>query len=451
MAPRISSRGFKRILIGSVSLLLLAVLALWIIDITAKRRWQSYLEDLKSRGIPNTYAEVINTDIPDEDNAAVQWERAVAESWAIPKEGPVLSDKDYAEMGRAGVSITDASRSRTAILAELEANAPFIETLRKIASCPYFSYIPKSAVQMMSQKNAGPSFPGHPHAPYPPEPRSVTQRYRFLSRAITVLAYEGETERALDLLELCLTSSRHYVQSPCTMIGFMCGTVMRGVLETGCTDALKKADISKERSKSLIGLLDPIKMRDGFRQAMNGERVGLQIQWGEILQDRRYYWKPNQSLWSEAWGRLLFSVMKAFHVNRWIEKQEKMLQFCGTLTGPTPNWPAAGKDCGFGMSLDGLVEDMFNTECRYQILRLGIASKAYRKEYGEWPIDLGALVPEYFTALPRDPFTDHSFVYETVGDSIRISKSKPSPEEENSSPSRGSRDNLAQEFAPAPI
>jgi hypothetical protein len=133
--------------------------------------------------------------------------------------------------------------------------------------------------------------------------------------------------------------------------------------------------------------------------------------------------------WSDAWDRIQFAATESDYVNGMIENQEKMLVFRQSLEGPTPSWFDSaewGKAIGFRV----VVDELLRIETRYQILRLGVACKSYRKEHGAWPSDLNALAPDYFATLPLDPFTERLFDYEIVGESVRISRPKPDPEKD---------------------
>jgi hypothetical protein len=425
------------------------------IDIKARERWQAYLDELKGRGIPTSYSEVISTDVPDDQNAAVLWNRAVAEPWMFPKEGRVLSAKELSDLDRCGLLVPATPEFRAAILSELDANSGFIEMLRRIAACPYFAYTPKRFVQAKSLDDIidlRPSLPGQPSTPSRETP-SGTQRYKFLSKAAAILAYEGYTEKAIDLLEVCLASSRHLVESPCTLIVIISGTVTRGNLARALADVLKTADIDLPQSQSLIDQLDPIQMRDGFRQTMEVERTSNADSCGEILRVGQY---PRNLLvkrppWGEVWDRIQFAVTKLAYVNGMIEHQEKLLLFCNSLEGPTSSWREYAGNCvdegGFG----SIVEVQLSLEFRYQILRLGVACKSYRKEHGAWPDDLKALVPDYFAALPLDPFTERPFDYQIVGEAVRISGPKPDPEKDGVSFRDCCREGTEpQEFVPGP-
>lgn len=454
MSPLLTSRNLKRFLIGFISLLILVLLALWIIDVTAKRRWTAYVEDLKNRGIPTTYEEVIKTDVPADQNAAVLWEQAVAEPWVVPKEGSVLSQDDHSEPDRAGKLVPKTPESRSAILAELEANNSFIEALRKIAACPCYAYILKSTTvsEDRNDKEAPSSDQSSPTV-HQDSPFSI-KRFRFLSKAIGTLAYEGETERSLDLLNLGLDSSRHLLESPCKLIGLISGVVKRDYLAVACTELLKKMELTPEQSQTLITRLDPIKMRDGFRQAMNTERCFFVEGYSKIVPctcESPEGLDGKRGFMSHTLNTVSISVQKISIVNHAITKHEKMLQFCNTLTSPTSVWRAAGKDSGFEIIKGIFIDDLFRVESRCQILRLGIASKAYRNEHGTWPAGLEALVPEYFEVLPLDPLTDHPFVYKPVKESIRISRPIPvDGKEAGDVINTMSWDTEAQVFAPGP-
>lgn len=453
MSPCISSRILKRFLIGFISLLILALLVLWIIDVTAKRRWTAYVEDLKNRGVPTTYEEVIKTDVPADQNAAVLWEQAVAEPWVVPKEGPVLSLNDYTELDRAGVLVPATPEFRTAILVELEANAAFIETLKRIVACPYFAFKPKSVVHAKTLKDLEPLIPGATSRPNLRESSSVTERYKFLSKAIAVLVQEGQTDRAFDLLVLGLNSSRHYTESPCSGFAFLCGISIRGTLAKASTEVLRKVNLSQDQSKTLIGLLDPIKMRPGYRQAVNAQRVWSVEECGERL---KAGWSAENlsgymGFWRDIWEKLQFSFTKWFFIGKRIELNEVFLENNQILDGPSSQWLKVGSNDENGHGIQTEVEILFRTECRLQILRLGIAAKAYRKEHGDWPANLTALVPDYFTSLPADPFTDGAFCYQVVEKSIKIFRLEPGSEEYQPvlSPSSDEGDRI-QVFAPGP-
>lgn len=53
-------------------------------------------------------------------------------------------------------------------------------------------------------------------------------------------------------------------------------------------------------------------------------------------------------------------------------------------------------------------------------LMAGIALERYRRDHGDWPVSLKALVPEYLTEIPIDPITGGPAIYKIVDDRPKI-------------------------------
>ncbi len=57
------------------------------------------------------------------------------------------------------------------------------------------------------------------------------------------------------------------------------------------------------------------------------------------------------------------------------------------------------------------IENHFSLQATVGALRLKIALRHYEQKHGRLPDDLGALVPDYLSAIPNDPFKDQPFRY----------------------------------------
>ena len=64
-------------------------------------------------------------------------------------------------------------------------------------------------------------------------------------------------------------------------------------------------------------------------------------------------------------------------------------------------------------SFQALCKNHVERLARLETCRAGIAVKLYRQKHGNYPEDLGKLVPEFLARPPQDPFTGKSLLYRT--------------------------------------
>ena len=67
-------------------------------------------------------------------------------------------------------------------------------------------------------------------------------------------------------------------------------------------------------------------------------------------------------------------------------------------------------------SFDRMIKTGFEYESHREIVVTGIALARYRRQYGEYPAELGVLVPAFLPELPTDWMTGHSLIYRRLGD-----------------------------------
>ncbi len=91
------------------------------------------------------------------------------------------------------------------------------------------------------------------------------------------------------------------------------------------------------------------------------------------------------------------------------------------IFGGKPAATVAGEHIGLVLTSLILPATQAATSARYRadamlnLTRLSFGLAAYRKDHGEYPDKLDALVPKYFDALPKDPFTGEQLRYKKKG------------------------------------
>ncbi len=67
------------------------------------------------------------------------------------------------------------------------------------------------------------------------------------------------------------------------------------------------------------------------------------------------------------------------------------------------------------ITLRGIQKGRLGRLSSRQCTRFSLALAGYRAEHGAYPKELGALAPEYFSELPKDPFSGGEFIYRAEG------------------------------------
>ncbi len=74
-----------------------------------------------------------------------------------------------------------------------------------------------------------------------------------------------------------------------------------------------------------------------------------------------------------------------------------------------------------GQGLNPLVDDKIQALHRRSLLRLAVALEGYRSRHGSYPEKLDALVPQWLSAIPRDPLNGTPARYRRTRDGYRLS------------------------------
>jgi len=412
--------------VGVGLLVLLALVAIpWTyFNIKWGRELEAKLAELKAQGMPLTLAEAAPKPVPDEENAAVLYQKVLGEfsSPGLMTErrhiGGITEEEhyliaDYIKTGRAARRQIREILSRPAVKRDLQ-------LIRRASERPY------SVFPINWEAGAGTLFPHLARL------RSAAQMLRIQA---LVSAEAGRLDEALDWCRVSLRMSQHAASEP-TVIGQLVAIAMQAITLDAVEQIVSATDIHPALAHEFEQDLRQIDLYDTFTAAMVAERGGCRELFDELPQ-KRYKFSYDFGLRPCPLSLRLYASWLGSPVQKL--DQLTYLKYMGGVIEATklPYREAGPKIEGLGQEMammpsylvvTRLLRPIFSKATQRRdhavasigLCRAVLALKAYKYERGGYPETLDQLERTLDWKLPEDPFSGQDFVYQRRGEGFMV-------------------------------
>lgn len=415
-------RWLKRIGKASVVLIIALVALRWWWGWEAERRLQAQIDRIRATGRPvfvEDYADQAAA-IPDEDNAAILWEKAASKIVATAPNGASLTS-----LLDADDPIAEAPDDVAAIIA---ANAEVLALVRKAGArtqAAWFGGVSVSTYGLtrLSQQRQLCKL------------LALTARYYF---------YLGDHARAVQTIEDTLNQAQALTMHPSIIVNMVAWAVHHMALavledtshalrisESGTHHAAPAGMAACEKVQSLIArLLDGVRLTRGLEAAFYGE-CAYYLALQQAPTTTGSFTPSSSSMWDQvaewldrplsalATAKMLsYDLMCAHNLGEasWPAVEDR--QFQALMARPL--LPELDQAVMVAETSYSVVRQYFQIIARRRMTATALAIRLYEIDHGQRPETLAALVPEYLPAVPVDPFS-------AEGEAIRYIPQGPHP------------------------
>jgi hypothetical protein len=386
------------------------------------RELKAELERIKAAGEPLTILDAIPRDVPDDQNAAVLYQKVLRVSF----------DPRYAGSGGGGFSdIPNASAVDTDYVSEGTNKALARQVLndpravQRLEILRQASKRPHSVFEVNWEDGAGALFP---------HMAKLREATRWVTAKMLMTAADGDVDGALEWCEVALGMSEHAAQEP-TLIGQLVAVAMQAIVLNGTEQVLNEGAPSAAAAQRLIEYLPNIDMRGHFADAMLGERA-----WGRwCFQEAR----RNRSGFAggfgvggpelDYWPLYLYSTPLGEPVLKSDELVYLDLMRKHIEAVRLPSREAASRlhelqDEGYRIPVTAPISKillpvfsrahMKRDQAIAQLgeLRIVLALKVFKQQHGGYPASLADLQKGLSWKVPEDVFSGKPLRYQTKGD-----------------------------------
>ena len=384
-------------------------------DITFSIQLHNKIAELKRQGKPTTIAEIIPPPVPDEENAAILYNRAFElvtsenEDAAINKTKKIIHELK---------SLSDISEWTNEQKREISKLINSYELQKIYSLLEEGSQKPKCRFDLEYEK--GGANITMPHL------NSMRDAVRFLCLRALVEVEEGNLEEAFNVLLVGLKISNHLKDEP-TLVSQLVRVACDNIIIECIESIAGSKGIPIEKVKLIINELSYHTYIEPFIKAMDGERVHFGIWTFErVLRGEFSVWRScgcwdvpldvaiyESSLNKPAlkrdfiWYLTLFSNMQEKHNLLYYEiaasiqeeKIEKQIpRYCFFTKILLPAYNRAR-------------ETMAKHKANIEVCKTGLVLKIYKTENGAYPETLSSL-----SEVPVDPFSGKELIYKKSGD-----------------------------------
>ncbi len=404
--PRRCWRWLKRIVIGLVVIATVLVAAYWGYYFHVNRLLQTELDAIAARGEPVTLADLAKPPIPDDQNAAVLYRKAVQTEFFVSDDPEIkyLRDVFNGMVFDMGLDPVESEDIEAVLLESSEA----LELVRQAKGLGGFDWGPEWAITP-SEINLEPM-------------GNMNRLARLLLLAARQAQKNGDAAAACDYLHDSLVLGQAVSSEPYT-ITYLYGNGIFYKLFEAVEDISYELDLSdptaKKAARQLISaLMDESLHLEHFTNAAIGERC-FNIGSYELVRQGRYPWElQSKGLSLFVAERLPDAIVTS--------DQLSMLESMGALVKATmeATYPAAMRKIppelqrksifGVFWNLCDFSYDLFNAFIGGHYERLAsrrmaataLAIRLYELDHIRRPETLEKLVPDYLQVVPQDPFFD---------------------------------------------
>lgn len=419
-ARRSSTLGFAVKIVVGILVVVAAVYML--LEAELQRALKARLDRLHALGVPKTWAELAPPLIPDQDNAALLYQRAFDQ--------PKMSRNDamlVLEFLRRSPAERKAQLPQMqAILAKSRVR---LELVRQAASRPRCRF---PADWGSSPYETGLDWP--PASPW----IAMRQEARVLEADALVAAQVGETERAVNSCRAGIRMSRHAGEHP-TTIGFLVGTAIEAITLKTLARVLQEADFGAGQCKVLFDELEGPDLGTSFRNVLRTDTY--ETLWAFDLAEK----EPGRareivvSCWEASNPGRAADVLAALYLSRAgrlvrLREEIAYADLVEHLFAIAAKPPAQGvRECvaasgrmeklpSYYLITDALGYEFPIARAYYRAvghrsaLQVALALEAYHTRRGAYPDSLAALRDYPGWELPNDLYSGKPFVYRGEGD-----------------------------------
>jgi len=394
-------------------LVILAIIALIlglraVLNYTTGKKLQAYLEDAKAGAIPVSLKDIAPQ--CDEANNGARFWKAAEELFVIPQG----DDKGLAEKTLINRIIDDFFAGRP--LHE--------ESKKRLADLIAMN---RRALDMVTEASAQPCFrlgnwtDPAVAVPEPADLVKMIQVIRLLGIEAVLRAEAGQDNEGLELCRQGMVFIRKTLDEPFLINSLVALANMKSLVV--CLNSiLRNREVDPETLASWKQEMDPEAWRAKFSKCVQTERVlGLEMGLRAIKGDRealketesegnlRFYWLSRPILKSQ-----IIFVQDYF---RDLEKIVALPYY--ELKGRLQKDSQVQRAIPWYYKMSGLqvpdFQSVFMKEATLEAMMLttkaGLACKIYKRQSGQYPETLEALVPEFLDKVPVDPFTGKPLVY----------------------------------------
>ena len=396
-------------------LLILAPIAWHVIySRVMERRWQANLDVLREAGEPVTLAELAPPPVPDNENAAPLYLKAMAHPAIEPDDE---SYPVYARVEESESLTTEELKRARLVVATAREPLEILREASRMPRCRFPRDYDASAVDISLTA---------------PEWGKGRQAFQLLQIAARVHLADGKADEAvadcLGLLKLARADQDFPLR-----ISLMVEYVRLRKLHDDMQGLLDGAEPSASTLQGFLGAVGDVEDRARLLRALKGERCWTIAFSGELIADRPAVLRRFDCLTSQAvkfsWavlGPLAYRDRMAYLgiMGKWIRLADKPYHERGLA------WRYGGIPMGSGLNqfpwgrpFTYLLDYQTHTELvnydrrvvQMSSVKLAVALRLCRLNYGRYPDDLAALVPEFLDKLPTDPFSGKEFIYRKEG------------------------------------
>lgn len=387
-----------------VSLIALIIILNIILNIVFGIQLRNKIAELKAKGRPMSIAEIVPSLVPDEENAALLYNKVfvlmglpeIKNALAVIKDLKSYSNiSQWTDEQRIGIPKLINSRDMQYVYELLEQGS-------KKSKC-----------------NFNPNYEDGPNVLLP-HLNSMREAMRLLCIKAIVEAKSGNMEKAFDTLLIGLKISNHLKDEP-LLISQLVRIACDGIL-VECIEGISNSrSIPIEKSKLIMDELTVHKDNEPFVKCMDGERIIFGMWTFErILRGKPQDLKEIIDMTSPS--SVPLAVIGTFLVNpifkkdfacylTLITKAQDSLYYNKVKEGDEliPKYciitniflPAVGR----------VQENIVRHQAYIDICRTGLALKIYKAKNGNYPEKLESLAPEFLEEVSVDPFSSEDLIY----------------------------------------
>ncbi|MBU0534229.1 MAG: hypothetical protein KJ887_05500 [Candidatus Omnitrophica bacterium] len=427
------SKGKKALkVIGIIfgSLIALIIVVHIILNIVFGIQLRNKIAELKVQGMPMTIAEIVPLPVPDEENAALLYNKAFILMTTAEGGTPYIPNKERGTKNNVIKTITDV-KSFSDISEWTDEQRNEIPQLINSRDMQYIyelleegSQKPKCNFNRNYEDGLGMRFPDLEY---------MRDTERLLCAKALLQAESGNTGKAFDTLIVGLKISNH-LKDGLTLIEQLIRIACDGII-IECIESISDSKgISPEKANLIMNELSTHEGIEPFIKCMDGERLyGIlvfeQISKGEISL-RDMMGKIHGELQENALVFSLFNILYyrpimkkdfAYYLTVLSKMQDNYnipyYEYKNAQTIPfDQEWQQARqKFYIFTAALLPGLDRVRDLQERHQanigVCRVGLALKLHKAKNGIYPEKLEGLAPEFLREIPTDPFSGKGLIY----------------------------------------
>ncbi len=423
---KIGKKIMKRVGIVMGTLLIIAVIVHTVLNILWGRELRHKIAELKARGAPVTIADIRPTPVPDEENAAVLYNKAFMLMTSGEGGKPYVPNKDGDKNNKVIETILDV-KSHSDISEWTEKQREEISKLVDSRDIQYIYAVLEEASRR-PKCNFNLKYEEGLALIWLPHLRMMRAVASLLSVKALLEAESGNMSRAFDTILTGLRISSHLKDEPYLIsqyIRIQCDHIMVDCIK-GTSNS---KDIPREKAALIINELSShidvtpfIRCMDGERvifgsvveRILKGDRISLKDMVGKLSLKESLMIRIYESFLCRpilkkdfTWFLTLMSEIRKYYNLPYYEFALEIKH--NPIEKPMPKYCLYTR-----MTLPAFKKAQHNMvaiQAYVEICRAGLALKIYKAKNGGYPEELDKLAPDILEEIPADPFTGENLIY----------------------------------------